>query len=62
MAPRNLRLLLSSAVALSTAAGQGALSAGLVSGAKVRVYGVPQSDATIKAFVIAYYTGETPMT
>jgi hypothetical protein len=49
-----------SAVDVTTADGLAALSAGLVAGAKVKVYGVPLSDSSIKAYVLAYYTGEAP--
>jgi len=49
-----------SPVDVTTADGLAALTRGIVSGAKVKVYGVPQVDASIKAYVLAYYTGETP--
>ena len=32
---------------------------GLVAGALVKVYGLPQADGTLKAYVLAYYTGDT---
>ena len=49
-----------SAVDLTTSEGMATLGAGLVSGAPVKVYGVPQSDASFKAYVIADYTGDVP--
>jgi hypothetical protein len=49
-----------SPVDLTTSEGMAALSAGLVSGTPVKVYGVPQSDVSFKAYVIAYYTGDVP--
>lgn len=49
-----------SPVDLTSSEGMAALSAGLVSGTPVKVYGVPQSDASFKAYVIAYYTGDMP--
>lgn len=45
---------------ITTSAGLAALSGGLVAGAPVSVYGIPQADGTLKAYVIAYYTGEMP--
>ena len=50
-----------SAIDATTSDGLAALTRGLESGAKVKVYGVPQADASIKAYVLAYYTGETPV-
>jgi hypothetical protein len=29
-------------------------------GAPVAVYGVPQADGSLKAYVLAYYTGQLP--
>ena len=45
---------------LTTAAGMAALGTGLVSGSPVRVYGVPQSDGSIRAYVITWFTGTDP--
>jgi hypothetical protein len=36
------------------------LTAGLGAGAPVKVYGVPQTDATLRAYVLTYFTGELP--
>jgi hypothetical protein len=32
----------------------------LAAGAPVKVFGVPQAGATLKAYVIAYFTGDMP--
>jgi hypothetical protein len=33
---------------------------GLTAGALVKVYGVPQADGTLRAYVVLYYTGDMP--
>jgi len=48
-----------SPVDVTTTDGLNSLSTGLVAGAVVKVYGVPQSDGTLKAYVLVYYTGTT---
>ena len=45
---------------ITTSAGLSALTAGLQAGAKVMVSAVPQSDGSLKAYVISYYTGTLP--
>ena len=47
-------------VDVSTASGQAALAAALAAGTPVKVYGVPQPDGTLKAYVLAYFTGTLP--
>jgi hypothetical protein len=47
-------------VDLTTAAGQAAVASNLVVGTPVKVSGVPQSDGSIKAYVLFYYTGTMP--
>ncbi|HEX4647806.1 MAG TPA: DUF4382 domain-containing protein [Steroidobacteraceae bacterium] len=47
-------------VDVSTASGQAALAAGLAAGTPVKVYGLPQPDGTLKAYVLAYFTGTLP--
>jgi Domain of unknown function (DUF4382) len=42
---------------ITTQAGLAALTSGLVVGAPVKVYSVPQSDGTLKAYVLVYFTG-----
>jgi hypothetical protein len=49
-----------SPVDITTSSGLTAMTNGLVAGAPVKVYGVPQADGTLKAYVLAYFTGDTP--
>ena len=49
-----------SPIDITTSAGLQSLTSGLAAGAPVRVYGIPQADSTLKAYVITYYTGEMP--
>lgn len=49
-----------SPVDITTSDGLMQLTNGLAAGAPVGVYGVPQSNSSIKAYVLAYYTGEMP--
>ncbi|HYM29166.1 MAG TPA: DUF4382 domain-containing protein [Steroidobacteraceae bacterium] len=49
-----------SPIDVTTAQGLQALSSGLSAGALVKVYGVPQPDATLRAYVLVYYTGMMP--
>jgi hypothetical protein len=49
-----------SPVDITTSSGLATLTAGLVAGAPVKVYGVPQSGDTLKAYVLAYFTGQAP--
>jgi hypothetical protein len=46
-----------SPVDISTTAGQNTLSTNLVTGTLVKVYGVPQANGTINAYVLTYFTG-----
>ncbi len=48
------------AVDITTASGLATVSAALVAGTPVKVYGVPQPDGTLKAYVLAYFTGTLP--
>ena len=45
---------------VSTSAGQATITAALKAGTIVKVYGVPQADTTLKAYVLAYFTGVLP--
>jgi hypothetical protein len=45
---------------ITTSAGLSALTNGLVAGAPVKVYGVPQADGSLRAYVITYFTGTAP--
>jgi hypothetical protein len=56
-----------SPIDITTPTGLAAMTAGLAAGAPVKVYGVPQAliapaAGTLKAYVIAYYTGVMPST
>jgi hypothetical protein len=58
---RSNGILTISPIDITTAAGLSTFTAGLAVGAPVKVYGVPQADATLRAYVLAYFTGQTPM-
>ena len=45
---------------ISGASGLATLTANLTAGEPVKVYGIPQPDGTLKAYVMAYYTGSMP--
>ena len=49
-----------SPVDLTTASGQATIASNLVVGTPVKTAGVPQSDGSIKAYVLFYYTGVLP--
>jgi hypothetical protein len=49
-----------SAVDITTAAGQSTITNNLVAATPVKVFGIPQANATIKAYVVIYYTGSMP--
>lgn len=49
-----------SPVDITTASGLSMLSSALTAGTPVKVYGTPQSDGTLKAYVLMYFTGTTP--
>lgn len=49
-----------SAVDITTTAGQATIAAGLVTGTPVKVFGIPQANGTIKAYVVIYFTGTIP--
>jgi hypothetical protein len=49
-----------SPIDITTAGGLATLTAGLVAGAPVKVYGVPQAGDALKAYVLAYFTGQAP--
>jgi len=44
-------------VDITTTAGQNTITSNLVPSAPVKVFGVPQANGTIKAYVVFYYTG-----
>jgi Domain of unknown function (DUF4382) len=49
-----------SPIDITTTSGQTTFNAAMLVGTKVKVAGVPQSDGTVKAYVITYYTGTAP--
>jgi hypothetical protein len=49
-----------SPIDITTSAGLAQLTGGLAVGAPVGVYGTPQSNSSIKAYVLTYFTGEMP--
>jgi hypothetical protein len=50
-----------SPIDITTGSGLASLATGLAAGTPVRVYGVPQADGTLKAYVLAYFTGQAPV-
>jgi len=48
-----------SPIDITTASGLSSMTNGLAAGALVKVYGVPQSNGTLQAYVLTYYTGTT---
>lgn len=49
-----------SAEDITTSSGLSAVQSNLINGTPVKVFGLPQSDGTIKAYVLFYYTGDMP--
>jgi hypothetical protein len=49
-----------SPIDITTGTGLAALTAGLTAGAPVKAYGIPQADGTLRAYVLAYFTGQAP--
>lgn len=49
-----------SPIDITSSSGLASLTAGLVAGAPVKVYGVPQAAGMLKAYVLAYFTGQAP--
>ncbi len=49
-----------SPIDITSSAGANNLAQNLVAGVPVKVYGIPQSDGTLKAYVLAYFTGTLP--
>jgi hypothetical protein len=49
-----------SAVDIATTAGQNTITTNLVTGTPVKVFGIPQANKTIKAYVVIYFTGTLP--
>jgi hypothetical protein len=49
-----------SPIDITTSSGLASLTTGLSAGAPVKVYGVPQAGGALKAYVLAYFTGQAP--
>jgi hypothetical protein len=49
-----------SPIDITTPSGLATLTSSLTAGEPIGVYGVPQADGTLKAYVLAYYTGDMP--
>ena len=49
-----------SPIDITTDSGLATLTAALASGTPVKVYGVPQSDGSLKVYALAYFTGQPP--
>jgi hypothetical protein len=49
-----------SPIDITTQNGLATVAAALINGTKVKAFGVPQSDGSIKAYIIFYYTGTMP--
>ncbi len=49
-----------SPIDITTSTGLAALTSGLAVGAPVKVYGVPQSNGSLNAYVLSYFTGDMP--
>src|SRR5579862_3995743 len=50
-----------SAVDITTTGGQNTITQNLIAGTPVKVFGIPQANATIKAYVVIYFTGTMPV-
>jgi hypothetical protein len=50
-----------SSIDITTANGLAALTANLLTGVPVKVYGIPQANDALKAYVLVYYTGVLPV-
>jgi Domain of unknown function (DUF4382)/Domain of unknown function (DUF5666) len=53
-------ILTVSPIDITTPSGLATLTSNLTAGEPVKAYGIPQSDGTLKAYVMAYYTGSMP--
>ncbi len=49
-----------SPIDITSSAGANTVAQNLVAGVPVKVYGIPQTDGTLKAYVLAYFTGMLP--
>ncbi len=53
-------ILTVSPIDITTSSGLATLTSNLTAGEPVKVYGIPQSDGTLKAYVMTYFTGTMP--
>ena len=53
-------ILTVSPIDITTSSGLATLASNLTAGEPVKVYGTPQSDGTLKAYVLTYFTGSMP--
>jgi uncharacterized protein DUF4382 len=58
---RSAGIVTVSSIDITSAGGLATLSAGLASGVPVKVYGVPQPNAALMAYVLVYFTGVLPV-
>jgi len=49
-----------SAIDITTTQGQNTITSNLIAATPVKVFGIPQANGTIKAYVVFYYTGMKP--
>ena len=49
-----------SPIDITTMSGMNTFVQALVSGTPVKVFGVPESNGTLEAYVVLYYTGDAP--
>jgi hypothetical protein len=57
---RTLNVVTITPVDITTTAGLAAITSGLITGARARVFGVPQLDGSVKADAVFFYTGTLP--
>lgn len=57
---RTNNLVSISSIDVTTSDGLATLTTGLAAGQPVKVYGVPQADGTLRAYVLTYFTGDMP--
>ncbi len=53
-------ILTVSPIDITTSSGLATLTSNLTAGEPLKVYGIPQSDGTLKAYVMTYFTGTMP--
>jgi len=57
---RSNNIVTISPIDITTTGGLTSMTNGLAAGAVVKVYGVPQANGTLQAYVVTYYTGTMP--